>query len=97
MIQLIQINFFFEKKVNENLKHSHTKFQFINPKVDYVLDLVNYFKTLHNLDNVHIYLSISKETYIFNYHKRKYSFVKTIGNAKKLIKNLMYINNVNKT
>ena len=79
------------------MKHSHTKFQFINPKVDYVLDLVNYFKTLHNLDNVHIYLSISKETYIFNYHKRKYSFVKTIGNAKKLIKNLMYINNVNKT
>ena len=57
----------------------------------YVLDSIDYYKSIHKLESVHIYLASFREHHAFiAYQKKGYEFIKTIGSAKHLIEHLVF-------
>ena len=62
-----------------------------------ILEVVDYFKSLHRLENVHIYLTNSNENHLINYYKKNNIFVKSVESANVLLKNLIIINENSET
>ena len=67
------------------------KFKLLNPSVKSVLDAIDYFKSIHKLESVQIYLSNYAENYEFiSSQQHDYRFIQRIGSTKSLIEDLLF-------
>ena len=70
---------------------SESRFKILNPGIKSVLETIDTFRAIHKLENVHIFLTSSKEHHEFSFHQEKdHIFVKTIGFTKQLNEHLIF-------